>query len=132
MKLLRAKSHKRQEGQSVVEFALVLPIFILLLMGMIEFGRIWMTMNVLSSASREGARIAAVTGPDASRVNNTVQSALSAANLPSGTVSISGPNSNSEVTVTVRITYTSITGGIVPGLASPMQLVRSTTMRWEG
>ena len=130
--LLKAKFGKRQEGQSVVEFALVLPIFILLLMGMIEFGRIWMTMNVLSSASREGARIAAVTGPDASRVTNTVQNALSAANLPSGIVSINGPNANSEVTVTVRITYTSITGGVVPGLASPMQLTRSTTMRWEG
>jgi len=132
MKLSLANFGKRQEGQSVVEFALVLPIFILLLMGIIEFGRIWMTMNVLSSASREGARIAAVTGPDASRVNNTVQSALSSASLPSGTVSINGPNGNSEVTVTVQITYTSITGGIIPGLANPMQLARSTTMRWEG
>ena len=34
---------RRQEGQSLVEFALVIPIFLLLLFGIIEFGRIWET-----------------------------------------------------------------------------------------
>ena len=123
---------KSKRGQSIVEFALVMPIYVLILMGIIEFGRVWMTMNVLSSAAREGARIAAVTGPDVSRVKTAVNNTLSAGNISNGTVTVSGPNSASEVRVTVQITYRPITGGIVPGLSSEIQLSKATTMRWEG
>ena len=132
MRFLFKKFCKHQKGQSLVEFALVIPVYILILLGIIEFGRAWMAMNVLASASREGARIAAVTGPDVNQINTAVQNALSAGNLPSGTVNVSGPNSNREVRVTVTITYTPITGGLVPGLSSSRQLSRTTTMRWEG
>ena len=132
MRIMLKKFNKHHEGQSLVEFALVVPIYILILMGIIEFGRAWMTMNILSSASREGARIAAVTGPDVSSVNTAVQNVLSASNLPSGTINVSGPNSNREVRVTVTINYNPITGGLVPGLSNSIQLSRTTTMRWEG
>ncbi|HQT96511.1 MAG TPA: pilus assembly protein, partial [Thermodesulfobacteriota bacterium] len=65
-------------GQSLVEFALVLPVFLLLLIGVAEFGRAWMTRNILTGASREAARIAAVQGNTASalsRANNILSSA---------------------------------------------------------
>ena len=47
---------KDQKGQALVEFALILPILILLVMGIIEFGIIYHTQLVLDNASREGAR----------------------------------------------------------------------------
>lgn len=47
-------------GQSLVEFALVLPIFILLLFGLIDGGRLVYQHSVLSQAAREGARLASV------------------------------------------------------------------------
>src|SRR5659263_85200 len=65
-------------GQSLVEFALVLPMFLLLLIGIAEFGRAWMTRNILTGASREAVRIAAVQGNTAtalSRANNILSSA---------------------------------------------------------
>ena len=65
-------------GQSLVEFALVLPMFLLLLIGVTEFGRAWMTRNILTGASREAVRIAAVQGNTASalsRANNILSSA---------------------------------------------------------
>ncbi len=50
----------RQSGQALVEFALVVPIFFLLLLGLIDGARAVYMDSVLSQAAREGARVAAV------------------------------------------------------------------------
>ena len=50
----------RQRGQSIVEFALVLPVFLLLLVGLIDFSRLLFTYVSLSNGTREFARVAAV------------------------------------------------------------------------
>jgi len=50
----------RSAGQSLVEFALVLPIFVLFLFGLIDGGRLVYQHSVLSQAAREGARLASV------------------------------------------------------------------------
>jgi len=49
-----------QDGQTLVEFALVLPIFMLILFGVFDAGRLVFTNSTLSQAAREGARLAAV------------------------------------------------------------------------
>jgi Flp pilus assembly protein TadG len=51
---------RRGTGQGLVEFALVLPIFLLLLFGLIDVGRLVYMNSVLSQAAREGARTASV------------------------------------------------------------------------
>ena len=51
---------KDEKGQNLVEFALVVPLLLLLVIGIAEFGRAWMTKNILTGAAREAARIAAV------------------------------------------------------------------------
>lgn len=51
-------------GQSIVEFAVILPIFLALIFGILEFGRAWAAKQGLTMASNEGARIlAAAHGP---------------------------------------------------------------------
>jgi Flp pilus assembly protein TadG len=57
---LRHGSRTRSRGQSLVEFALVFPIFILLLFGLIDVGRLVYLNSTLSQAAREGARAGAV------------------------------------------------------------------------
>lgn len=52
----------RARGQALVEFALIAPIFFLLLFGLIEFGRAVYTIQILDNAAREGARYAIVHG----------------------------------------------------------------------
>lgn len=47
-------------GQTLVEFALVLPVFIVMLFGLLDAGRYVYMNSVLSQAAREGARVAAV------------------------------------------------------------------------
>jgi Flp pilus assembly protein TadG len=122
---------KSQRGQSLVEFALILPLFIVVLFGIMEFGRLWEMTNLITSASREGARVAAISGTSQSQAINAAQNVLSAANINDATISVSGPNSSNEVSVTVSINYEPITGSIIPGL-DDFSLTRSTIMRWEG
>jgi Flp pilus assembly protein TadG len=123
---------KRQEGQSLVEFALVIPIFILVFFAIIEFGRLWETMNVMTGAAREGARIAAVTAPDASRSRAAALTLLGGLTLTNLSISVSGPGGANQVTVTVSGVYTPLTNAIIPGLIGPIPLSRSSTMHWEG
>jgi hypothetical protein len=52
----------RSRGQTLVEFALVAPLFFLLLFSIIEFGRVVYYSQVLNNAAREGARYAIVHG----------------------------------------------------------------------
>ena len=47
---------KRTRGQSLVEFALVIPMLLILIIGIMEFSRAWMTKNILTGAAREAAR----------------------------------------------------------------------------
>ena len=55
------RMHLRQErGQSVAEFALVLPLMMLVLLGIVQFGMVFKQYITLTDAVREGARKAAV------------------------------------------------------------------------
>ncbi len=66
-KRLFSKKDKREDGQAMVEFALILPIFLLILCGIIDFGWLFYNQLSLNNACREGARYAVVnTAEDAS------------------------------------------------------------------
>ena len=59
---MNLKHLKRNEkGQALVEFALVITIFIMLVFGMVEFGRIFSAKLITTHAAREGARVGVVT-----------------------------------------------------------------------
>jgi Flp pilus assembly protein TadG len=58
----RAAGPQRRRGQALVEFAMVAPIFFLLLFGIIESGRFIFYYETLNNATREGARYAIVNG----------------------------------------------------------------------
>ena len=55
---------KNIRGQSLVETAIILPVLILIVMGVIEFGLIFNKYIIITNASREGARKAALGGSD--------------------------------------------------------------------
>jgi hypothetical protein len=54
------ESGKGCRGATMVEFAMVLPVFVLLLFGIIEFGRYFFVQHTLQFATREGTRLALV------------------------------------------------------------------------
>lgn len=59
---IRQRRHRRARAQALVEFALVVPFFFLLLFGIIEAGRFIFYYETLSNSTREGARYAIVNG----------------------------------------------------------------------
>ena len=50
------RAARREAGQELVEFALILPLLLLLFLGIIEFGRAILAYNTIANAAREGAR----------------------------------------------------------------------------
>ena len=72
--MLFAKRLKENRGQAVVETAIVLPVILLLLFAILEFGQVLNEYLVLTAAAREGARTAAVSDDTAARaaVNEAV------------------------------------------------------------
>ena len=58
-------SRTRDRGASAVEFALVLPMLLLMLGGVIDFGRYFYAEVIMSNAVREGARLTSIGSDDA-------------------------------------------------------------------
>jgi Flp pilus assembly protein TadG len=50
------RSDRPRRGQALIEFALILPVILLLVVGMLEFARAWNLHQVMTDAAREGAR----------------------------------------------------------------------------
>jgi Flp pilus assembly protein TadG len=106
----------------VVEFAVVAPVFFLLVFAMIEFGRMVMVQQILTNAAREGARVGVLDGSTESKVDTAVNNYLTAAGISNSTITVS-PNppssatSSGAVTVTVSVPFNSVSW-----LPSPLYL----------
>jgi len=60
----REDRRRRKSAQSLTEFALILPILMLILLGVVDFGRVFYYWTSIANAAREGARYA-ITHPTA-------------------------------------------------------------------
>lgn len=80
----------RRRGAAAVEFAVVAPVFFLMIFGMIEFGRMVMVQQILTNASREGARLGVLDNIVESDVVQTVVGYASSGrvNVTSGDVTV--------------------------------------------
>ena len=81
-----ARGARREEGQALVEFALAMPILLLLLTAILQFGSVYNQYEALTDAARTGARELAVeyksTDPCDAAVVQTVTSAAGVVTLP--------------------------------------------------
>ena len=106
------------EGQSAVELALVLPLLVLLLLGMVQVGLVVRDQVLLTHAAREAAREAAVDpSPDAPR-----RAALSGAGLDPARLEVRVTREGGAERVITRLAYRSPTmvpmvGAVVPDVA---------------
>src|SRR6186713_1829831 len=71
----------KRRGAAAVEFAIVLPVFVILVFGMIEYGRMVMVQQVITNASREGARSAVLDGATTTSVQSAVTTYLTNAQI---------------------------------------------------
>jgi Flp pilus assembly protein TadG len=132
------RSHRTQNvrGQAAVEFAFVIIILSLILMGIFDLGRIIYTTAALSNAAREGARVAAVTA-DTTAIDNAVISKGIGLGIQASQISVTYPTSRSlGATVQVSISnypFTTITPliGRLFGPSNTMNLSSSSNMTIE-
>ncbi len=91
-------AHRRSDdrGQSLVEFALILPFLLILLMGIFEVGRAWQRYQVITDIAREGARVAARGtsnyGISADSIDSLIDFALTDAGLDPAEATVTFPN----------------------------------------
>ncbi len=109
------------------------PVFFILIFGMIEFGRMVMVQQVLTNASREGARVAVLDGVTASEVQTTVTDFLSSAGISGAAITIDPPEPNEAeygepVTVTVQVPFSQVSWLPAPLLVGGDTTLSATTV----
>jgi hypothetical protein len=83
----RRPATQRSRGQALVEFSLVLPLFLLLFMVVMDLGTAVFTLNSLTNAAREGARLAIVNQDSASVIQRAEnQVSIGEINAPNVTI----------------------------------------------
>lgn len=123
----------------MVEFAIVAPIFFLLIFGMIEFGRVVMVQQLLTNASREGARLGVLNDATSSQVQSKVVSYLAGASITITSTNVgvvyaadtSSPGSGESVTVTVSVPFNQVSWLPSPMFLKDKTLSASSGMRRE-
>jgi len=130
----------RDRGTAAVEFALVLPLLLLIVFGMIDLGRALNAQITLTEAAREGARLAAI-GDPAGVVDARAQGAAPQLSGVSVTVTAScppgaGPAANAVVDVSYSFSFITPVGAIAglfggSGLGGPITLNAQGVMPCE-
>lgn len=142
--------NRGESGASLVEFALIAPFLILLIVGIIEFGYLFGQYNEVRHAAREGARYAAVSNPDRDgggvSGSDVVDAICDSIDLPGGTVSISmnevdaagtiidvggKPNRGEYGRIAVTAAIDSLSGAPIISSFLPSQLSNDATFRLE-
>lgn len=134
----RRMSSGNEHGTAAVEFALLLPLLVLLLFGIVEFGLALYRQQVLATASREGARAGirqTVPRPTAGDIQRVARNVLTQAGVPGAALVVvngAGAASGTDLSVTVQTPYQFfVLPNTVPGLRGPVILRSQTVMKHE-
>lgn len=124
-----------ERGAAAVEFALVLPLLVLLIAGIADFGRAYYLQTTLSGAAREGVRVMAIEN-DAARARGTVRAAAGTLAVTDGQIDVTpgtgGCVSTSADPVTATVTINYSTTYVSPLIGATLQLTGKGVMRCGG
>ena len=124
---------KNEEGQALVEFALVLPLLILILCGIVDFGWIYYNQITLNNAAREGARYAVIHYDPSTEWKDEAEFRMldSMVGVDSATAIVSDPEGQ-QITATVKSDTRLLTAFISTLFgSSTIELQAECTMRLE-
>jgi Flp pilus assembly protein TadG len=127
---------KRRLGVAATEFAIVAPVFFLMVIGFIEFGRALMVQQVLINASRVGARQATTAGATTAQVQAAVQAYTSGVTVSGVVVTVSPEPSTavagSTITVNASVAFSKVSWMKSAWFLGGKTLKASSQMRKEG
>ena len=122
--------YRDERGQGLVEMALIVPVLLLMVAGLVDFGRAFRGYIVVTNAAREGARYASLFPHyEAGIVSATIQAAADVGeSLDESNVAIDGLGASAGETIRVTVTYqlSTILGSIIG--ASELTISSSTAM----
>jgi Flp pilus assembly protein TadG len=123
---------RSEDGQAFVEFAIVLPMLVLLVFGITQFGLAFRNYLAITDAARVAARAAAVkrTSSPCAAATTAIQNTVSSgqwAQISSRITCTAGPNVGDQVTITIKYPYSI---GL-PGVSAAGDLTASATERME-
>jgi Flp pilus assembly protein TadG len=127
----------RRRGAAIAEFAVVVPILILLVFGMLEFSRVMMVQEILVNAAREGCRKATLPGSTSDNVNTVVSTYLTNSGIsgaPNPTINPTDPstaNAGDPITVTVSVPFNNVSWLPVPMFLGGKTLSATVVMAKE-
>lgn len=137
MKVRRLR-FKNQEGAGVVEFAIIAPLFAMLLFGLVEFGLAMYEKGVVTNASREGARFGVVYSTPKktqAEIVGKVQEFLTKSGFTTpATINVTGAQGASGNPLQVTVTYPynfQVLPNFVAGLTGSLNLNANTVMLME-
>lgn len=139
-----------EAGTVAVEFVILFPLFLLIVVGIVEFGHLWYVDHVITNASREGARAGVVYPPSTvtnrstwaqSQAQTAINNYLNPPNgsgpsvIPGVTVTTTFPTvggaTGNNLTVQIKATNVALVLGKVVSAFQTMTLQATTTMRME-
>ena len=128
------KSLNNEKGQSLIEFAILLPLLLLVLMGILEFGLMLNSYLSINNSAREGARLGIVDGSNL-EINELITSIspnLNTENLKVNIIPLEG-NRKSGDTLTVEVIYNyQVTIPIISNILNDVVVLKAkTSMRME-
>jgi Flp pilus assembly protein TadG len=125
-----------RRGIATVEFAIIAPLFFLLVLGCIELGRALMVQQILTNASRAGARNAVTLAGTESSAITAAEDFADGASVAAVDVAVSPPPQNASagdmITVTVTVPYDEVTWVPAPWFMGGKTLSATSVMRKEG
>jgi Flp pilus assembly protein TadG len=127
------KVMRDDRGATAVEFALLLPLLLLIVMGIVDFGRMLNAQQTLTQAAREGARLVALAQPNVTGRTQAAASGLSPVGvaIQSSCPVGAGPGSNGAVQTSYTFRFTPGLGYLV-GLFGGTGLSGQTTLTARG
>jgi Flp pilus assembly protein TadG len=132
----RLQRDVNRRGATVVEFALVAPLFFATIFGSIEFGRSLMTTQSLEEAARSGCRVAVLQGATTSEIEAEVDRILGPVGISNYTIdvqpaSIANAARWSPVSVTVSASFADMSWLPVPNIFSGKTYTSTCTLPKE-
>lgn len=128
------KRLRNEKGQSLVEFSIILPLLLLLLMGILEFGLMLNSYLTINNLAREGARLGIVAGSDIEieELVNSISTNLESENLEVNINPLGGSRQSGD-TLTVEVVYDyQVTIPIISNILNNVVVLKAqTSMRIE-
>jgi Flp pilus assembly pilin Flp len=134
----RRPCRKDRRGAALVEFALIAPLLFLFVFGIIEFGRAVMVQQIITNASREGARLGVLDGSTKSDVISETVDYLKSASLGAATddwinvpLAPEASGFGDSITVEVEVTFDQVSWLPSPMFLGGKTFKATTVMRRE-